>query len=83
MGSKTCNFDSDEDTDEEYRSKLDGIPPLTALVKEYQPDVDKKDSYFLKELLLWGLVAHKKLSKHRFEKGYQLKDLYSSYIKDL
>lgn len=73
----------DEDTDEEYRSKLDGIPPLTALVKEYQPDVDKKDSYFLKELLLWGLVAHKKLSKHRFEKGYQLKDLYSSYIKDL
>lgn len=73
----------DEDTDEEYRSKLDGIPPLTALVKEYQPDVDEKDSYFLKELLLWGLVAHKKLSKHRFEKGYQLKDLYSSYIKDL
>ncbi|UJH69322.1 AAA family ATPase [Allomuricauda sp. SCSIO 65647] len=73
----------DEDTDEVYHDKLDSIAPLNALIKKFQPDFSKQDSYFLKELLLWGLVAHKKLSKHRFEKGYQLKDLYSSYIKDL
>ncbi|WP_190808649.1 magnesium chelatase [Flagellimonas sp. S3867] len=73
----------DEDTDTEYRKKLDSVPPLSRLLEEYQPDVPKEDSYFIKELLLWGLVAHKKLSKHRFVKGVQFKDLYGSYIRDL
>ncbi len=73
----------DEDSDEEYRSKLDSVAPLRALLKEYQLDISKEDSYFMKELLLWGLVAHKKLSKHRFTQGYQFKDLYGSYIRGL
>jgi magnesium chelatase subunit I len=73
----------DEDSDEEYRSKLDSVAPLRALLKEYQPDISKEDSYFMKELLLWGLVAYKKLSKHRFTQGYQFKDLYGSYIRGL
>nr|WP_293300515.1 magnesium chelatase [Allomuricauda sp.] len=73
----------DEDTDDEYRSKLDSVTPLGALLKEYQPNISKEDSYFMKELLLWGLVAHKKLSKHRFVQGYQFKDLYGSYIRGL
>lgn len=73
----------DEDSDEEYKSKLDSVAPLRALLKEYQPDILKEDSYFMKELLLWGLVAHKKLSKHRFTQGYQFKDLYGSYIRGL
>jgi len=73
----------DEDSDEEYKSKLDSVAPLRALLKEYQPDISKEDSYFMKELLLWGLVAHKKLSKHRFTQGYQFKDLYGSYIRGL
>jgi len=73
----------DEDTDDEYKSKLDSVTPLGALIKEYQPNISKEDSYFIKELLLWGLVAHKKLSKHRFVQGYQFKDLYGSYIRGL
>jgi len=73
----------DEDTDDEYRSKLDSVTPLGALLKEYQPNISKEDSYFMKELLLWGLVAHKKLSKQRFVQGYQFKDLYGSYIRGL
>ncbi|KAB7530680.1 magnesium chelatase [Flagellimonas olearia] len=73
----------DEDTDDEYKSKLDSVTPLGALIKEYQPNISKEDSYFMKELLLWGLVAHKKLSKHRFVQGYQFKDLYGSYIRGL
>ncbi|MBU2996220.1 magnesium chelatase [Cellulophaga baltica] len=70
----------DEYTDEEYKRALDDIPALNQLLKEYQPEVSKEDSYFLKELLLWGLVAYKKLNKHRFEEGYQFKDLYGSFI---
>ena len=73
----------DEDTDDEYKSKLDSVTPLGALIKEYQPNISKEDSYFIKELLLWGLVAHKKLSKHRFVQGYLFKDLYGSYIRGL
>ncbi|MBT8298552.1 MAG: AAA family ATPase [Maribacter sp.] len=73
----------DDYTDAEYKRALDGVPPLNQLIRAYHPDVLKTDSYFLKELLLWGLVAHKKLSKHRFSEGIQFKDLYGSFISGL
>ncbi|MEJ1221965.1 magnesium chelatase [Sediminicola sp. 1XM1-17] len=73
----------DDATDIEYKKELDSVSPLNQLIKEYQPDASKEDSYFLKELLLWGLVANKKLSKHRFTEGYQFKDLYGSFISGL
>ncbi len=73
----------DDFTDEEYKRTLDSVPGLQQLIKQYQPDFPKEDTYFLKEILLWGLVAHKKLSKHRFTEGYQFKDLYGSFISGL
>ena len=73
----------DEDSDKVYQNKLDSISPLESLLKEYHPDLAKTDSYFVKELVLWGLVAHKKLSKYRFSDGVRFKDLYGSYISDL
>lgn len=73
----------DDYTDEEYKRALDEIPALNQLIKDHQPDYPKDDIYFLKELLLWGLVANKKLNKHRFEEGFQFKDLYSSFLSDL
>ena len=73
----------DEYTDTEYKRALDDVPPLGQLIKENNPEIPKEDSYFLKELLLWGLVAHKKLSKHRFSEGFQFKDLYGSYFSGL
>ncbi len=73
----------DEDSDKVYREKLDVITPLTSLINEHLPDLDKDESYFVKELALWGLVAHKKLSKYRFSNGVRFKDMYGSYISDL
>ncbi len=73
----------DDLPDDEYQVLLNGIPPLNNLLKEYQPNVKEEDSYFVKELVLWGLVAHKKLSKRRFLEGYLFKDLYGSYISGL
>ena len=73
----------DDYTDAEYKRALDSVPPLNQLIKEYHPEVLKTDSYFFKELLLWGLVAYKKLSKHRFTEGFQFKDLYGSFISGL
>lgn len=73
----------DDFTDAEYKRSLDSIPELNEIMREFQPDFPKKDSYFLKELLLWGLVSFKKLSKQRFAEGYQFKDLYGSFISGL
>ncbi len=73
----------DDFTDEEYKRALDSIPALNQLIKEHQPEYAEKDVYFLKELLLWGLVSHKKLNKQRFTDGYEFKDLYSSFLKGI
>ncbi len=73
----------DDFTEEEYKRTLDSIPALNDLIKKNQPDYPKEDIYFLKELLLWGLVSHKKLNKHRFSEGYHFKDLYGSFISGL
>ncbi|MDT0539657.1 AAA family ATPase [Croceitalea sp. P059] len=73
----------DDDSDSEYKGKLDAVSPLNQLLKEHHPNLDKKDSYFIKELVLWGLVAHKKLSKYRMSDGVRFKDMYGSYISGL
>ncbi|MGB5205898.1 MAG: AAA family ATPase, partial [Eudoraea sp.] len=70
-------------TDNEYEATLNSIPELNTLIERHQPDIPKEDTFFLKEFLLWGLVANKKLSKRRFQKGYQFKDLYGSFISKL
>jgi len=73
----------DDFTDAEYKRMLDSIPELNELVKTHQPDFEEKDVYFLKELLLWGLVSNKKLNKQRYEDGIEFKDLYGSFLSDL
>ena len=73
----------DDATDDSYQKQLDAIAPLDALVKKYQPDFPQEDIHFLKEFILWGLVAYDKLSKDRVAVGYQFKDLYSNYINKL
>jgi magnesium chelatase subunit I len=70
-------------SDSMYRDQLDLISPLSDLLNTYTPEVDKETSYFLKELVLWGLVANNKLSKHSFSNGTEFKDLYGSYINGL
>ena len=74
---------ADAASEAQYTKALDKVEPLDKLVREYQPDLKKEDSYFVKELVLWGLVGHEKLSKSRFDEGYQFKDLYGSYISGL
>ena len=39
----------DDCSDEEYKTILDSITPLDVLVKKYQPQLAKEDSYFMKE----------------------------------
>lgn len=73
----------DDCSDEEYQSVLDDVTPLDILIKKYQPQTMKEDMYFMKEFILWGLVEYDKLSKDRFENGYQFKDTLGSFIDKL
>lgn len=73
----------DSFSDEEYRNALDSIEPLQDLIKKYQPETSKKDTYFLKEVLLWALAENKKLSKFSLGNGLHFKDVYGSYISGL
>lgn len=70
-------------SDEEYKNELDRIIPLQQLIEKYQPETSKKDSYFLKEAILWALAENKKLSKFSLGNGLHFKDLYGSYISGL
>jgi magnesium chelatase subunit I len=73
----------DSYTDEEYKNELDRIIPLQQLIEKYQSEISKKDSYFLKEVILWALAENKKLSKFSLGNGLHFKDLYGSYISGL
>ena len=66
-----------------YRELLDQIKPLADIVNKYVTDADKELSYFLKELLLFGLVGSQKLTKKRFNQTTTINDLYSSYFSDI
>jgi len=73
----------DDLRDKEYQMMLDAVSPLDDLLGEYQPKLAKKDSYFIKEFVLWALVEYKQLSKFRFTEGIQFKDPYGSFISGL
>ena len=73
----------DDLNEADYKKMLDEVAPLQTLINTYQPDLDKKDQYFMKEFILWALVEFKKLSKYRMSEGMRFKDLYGSYINGL
>ena len=73
----------DSFSDDKYRKELDRIIPLQQLVEKYHPEVDEKDKYFLKEVILWALAENKKLSKFNLGDGLNFKDVYGSYISGL
>jgi len=73
----------DDASELEYKATLDSVEPLTKLINEFVSKENQKDLYFFKELVLWGLVENEKLSKKRFTKGYQFKDLYGGFVSGL
>ncbi len=74
---------SDHLDDAAYHKKLDSVAPLSALIEKYQPEVSKSELYFMQELLLWGLVENKKLSRIRFSEGVSFRDEHIDFLKNL
>lgn len=73
----------DDITEEQYKKEIDEVKLLEKILVHFQPDTKKEDSYFLKEMILWGLVEYKKLSKNRFTTGTSFQDPYGNLIKGL
>ncbi|WP_339659982.1 sigma 54-interacting transcriptional regulator [Croceibacter atlanticus] len=74
----------DNFANDEYKSQLDSIQPLQALIENHiDDDVNEDDLYFIKELVLWALVEYNKLSKYRMTNGMRFKDIYGGYISGL
>jgi magnesium chelatase subunit I len=73
----------DEYTELQYKNELDKVTPLDHFLREFQPNMNMADAYFVKEFILWALVEFKKLSKFRFVEGTQFKDPYGNFISGL
>lgn len=76
-------FLEDRLNDKTYKKLLDQLPGVDTILRTHQPDCPPQDRYFLIEFLLWGLEAHKKLTKYRSLEGFQFKDTLGSYISRL
>ena len=75
------DFSTDADNDI-YKETLDKITPLNQILAEHL-NGSEKDSYFYKELIIWGLVVSKKLSRTDLETGQRINDLYGGYLNGL
>ena len=60
---------TDNSSDENYTKQLNTITPLDDLIDNYRPETKNEDRLFMKEFILWGLSASKKLNKERFKTG--------------
>ena len=73
----------DDGTEQEYENALNKITPLNNLISTFAPTTTAKDILFMKEFILWALVAYKKLNKQRISKGFSFRDSLGAYISDL
>lgn len=61
-------------SDKEYAAQLNKITPMQRVIEEYAAEMDEKETAILKELMLWGLVEYKQLSKRKLDQGIAFTD---------
>lgn len=60
-----------------WEKKLDSVPGLSSLVKEFYPDAEDGVMYLLMEFTLHGMAEYSKISRHVLESGIRFKDFMS------
>lgn len=70
-------------SDTDYFRQLDRVPSMNDLIEKYYPTTDPAERAFLKELILWGLVENKKLSRVKVEDGIGFSDNMKDLLKNL
>lgn len=72
---ENSNFELTNDSkDKDYAAQLSKVTPMNNVLEEFVPNIDEKEQIFLKELLLWGLVEYKQLSKRKMNEGISFED---------
>jgi magnesium chelatase subunit I len=61
-------------SDKDYSAQLNKIKPMQNVIAKYAAEIDDKESVILKELILWGLVEYKQLSKRKLDQGIAFND---------
>ena len=61
-------------SDESYSKQLKKITPMQDILDAYAAEYSKQEQLFLRELLLWGLVEYKQLSKRKLDSGISFQD---------
>jgi len=70
-----------DDSDKEYQKKLNSVPGLKNLAKEYSENKD--DQYFMMELLLNGLAAKEVINFDLSNQTSEFRDILSDNLNDL
>lgn len=70
-----------DDSEKEYRSKLDSIQGLDKLIDKYATDTDL--TYFYKELILHGLAATEVIGKNVLDRQFSFSDPLAGMFGDL
>ncbi|MGI9191838.1 MAG: sigma 54-interacting transcriptional regulator [Chitinophagaceae bacterium] len=72
---ENSNFELANDlSDTDYAMLLAKVTPIQDVLDDYVSGADAKETMFLKELLLWGLVEYKQLSKRKLGAGIMFDD---------
>lgn len=61
-------------SDQEYAHQLQKIEPMQSILNQYAADYSNREKLFLSELILWGLVEYKQLSKRKLDSGTSFQD---------
>lgn len=61
-------------TEIDYASRINSITPLDNILETYITNVKEEEKVFFKELILWGLVEYKQLSKSKLEESIRFED---------
>ena len=61
-------------SDEAYSAQLFKVKPIQHIIDTYTAETNKKERVFLSELVLWGLVEYKQLSKRKLNQGFLFDD---------
>jgi magnesium chelatase subunit I len=63
-----------ESKNDEFTAAINSITPLTHILEKFQPNLPEADKVFVKEFVLWAMVEYKKLTKKKFDEGYEFED---------
>ena len=74
---------TDQMTDTKRKKIISSVPGLEEFVLSKSKKLDSKDVLFHAEFLLWGISAHKKISRYQISGGYRFKDSIGSFINRL